>query len=112
MQRVINERAANVNASFCSIKQLGDYLKENPDVLKVVCKDNHESNIEVALIKSSSQSYHLAFYNVELVLKFGKDDDLFGDGTYTIRPNIPGVSQVYTLHGKKHNIVSHQYFCF
>lgn len=70
-----------------------------------MCKDNRESCIEFALIKSSSKSYHLIFYNNELAQEFEEYDDQFGDGTFTICPNIPGVSQVLTVMGRKYNTV-------
>lgn len=95
-----------IRGNFSSLEELGQYLKENPAALKVVTNDKSESCLECEYIRSSSKSSHLIFFSTELIGKFEEFDDLFGDNTYAICPNIPGVGQVLVLLGKKYNVVS------
>lgn len=107
IQRVMNEvNDGKIKGTFSSLDELGQYLKENENALKIITGDQSESKLECHVIKSSSQSSHLVFHSPELTNKFEEYDDLFGDCTYAICPKIPGVGQVLVLLGKKHNVVS------
>lgn len=59
--------------------------------------------ISVELLQSSSESYHLIFYDEELISKFDSENSIFTDSTFNIRPQIEGVAQFTTIMAKIYN---------
>lgn len=81
------------------------HIEKNPETLLNNVEKDDTVHLQVQLIKSSSKTYHLAFYDAELVSEFTLND-IFADGTFRIVPDVKGVFQVYKLMGKKYGIVS------
>ena len=110
MNNAVNERAGFIDLEkkiFDSLEDLGTYLNERfPDKKIKFTDDLDESTIEFVLLSSSSKSYHILFYDVELLKQFNEGNELFVDGTFDVRPSIKGLSQFLTIMCRKNNVVS------
>lgn len=106
IQRVRSVRKINpVKRSYENLQKLAAHIDTNPETLLNNLEDDDDVILKTKLIKSSSKTFHLAFYDESLVTEFTLND-VFADGTFRIIPDVNGVCQVYKLMGKKHNIVS------
>lgn len=76
-------------------------LKDYPDVLVHKFSETNISVLKVELLSSSSESFHLAIYNEELLKEFTFHDN-FGDATFSICPDVKGVHQIFIVMGKKY----------
>ena len=115
MQKTINnaanERAGFIdleNKIFDSLEDMGTYLNERfPDKKNKFTDDLDESTIEFVILSSYSKSYHILFYDFELLKQFNEGNELFVDGTFDICPSIKGLSQFLTIiMCRKNNVVS------
>lgn len=105
IQRLLSTKGTTtVKSSYSSIKEFAEYLQNNESSLKREV-DEEESFLQAELISSSSGTNHLVLYDSELILEFTYHD-LFGDATYSIRPDVKGTHQIFILMGKKYMTVS------
>ena len=89
---------------FESIYEFGKYLEENPEEVKYT-DECGESTISFKMLKSSSKSFHIIFYDKSL-LRQCKKTRIYVDGTFYTLPLIKGISQFVTIMAKLDCIVS------
>lgn len=95
-----------VKHKYSSLKEFGEHLKENQDLLTYRDSKNATLSLSSELIRSSTNSYHVIFYDTELISEFDQENPIFIDSTFKVRPDIRGVSQFMTIMAKKYNAVS------
>lgn len=88
---------------YKDIQEFGRCLDKNPQDLAST-SDPKKQAIKHKLLKSSSGSYHVLFWDDELLKRF-TTNELFIDGAFKSRPNIRGVQQFLTIIGRKNNVV-------
>lgn len=97
-----------IKKMYPTVQAFGEHLEKHPESLQFeIGKDDKKRTISVQakLLRSSSKYYHLVFYNEDLVKEFSSNDH-FGDGTFSIRPDVEGCVQVFVVLGKKYSVVS------
>lgn len=110
VQRTLQRSRAGKNQSiikkgYSSIRAFAEHLQQYPDALTCKITKETTSVLKAELLSSSSQTFHLVFYDEELLAEFVRSD-LFGDATFSICPEVHGVKQILVIHGKKYNVVS------
>lgn len=102
-----------VKKIYPTVKEFGEHLKKNPECLKFEIKDDENKTqvmtIQAELLQSSSKYFHLVFWDEELLKEFSSNDQ-FGDGTFSIRPDVEGIVQVFVVMAKKHLVVSNCFY--
>lgn len=112
MQRTLQRECAKartilgtvIDNKYDNLKQFGEYITEHPDDLSYETNDGITRKIKAKVFNSSSKSYHVLFYDDELMNKFTRDE-IFIDGTFDARPQIKQVNQLLTILGTKYNMV-------
>lgn len=97
-----------VKKMYPSVKEFGEHLEQHPKSLEFEFGEGDERRtlkIEAKLLRSSAKYYHIAMYDPDLVKEFSSNDH-FGDGTFSIRPDVEGCVQVFVVLAKKYCVVS------
>lgn len=96
-----------VKHKYASLKEFGEHLQEDPALL-TYCDRKMKKNLTLSsqLIKSSTYTHHIIFYDPEFISEFNEENDIFIDATFNVRPDIKGVSQFMTIMSKKYNDVT------
>lgn len=99
------ENLFGLKGSYKSIFQLAKHLDEHPEDLTTTASDGTVKQLKHKLIQSSSKTFHLFFYDPETMAQFTDHENQM-DGTFHSIPQVKGVGQLFTLMGKKYNVVS------
>lgn len=112
MKKMI-ERAKNstiqrstVKSRYSTLKELGEYLQQNPQCLRFVDTANDISlSISAELLQSSTDSYHVLFYDEKLISQYNQENAIFVDSSFHIVPDVQDAKQLFTIMCKKHDTV-------
>lgn len=96
----------SVKSRYGSLKEFGEHLQQNPDSSKFIDTEiNINLSISAELIQSSSESYHVLFYDEKLMSEYQQENSILIDSTFAIVPDIRGAKQFLTIMCKKYDTV-------